>query len=81
MAERAYGVDALDEAIARVDFPISKKELVDQLGDEMVEVVKGYPIRLWMLLANCPDKVFHSRDEFLTCDAVQEALRTEDEAV
>lgn len=75
-----YGIDALADLLDEVEFPIGKKELIDRYGNEMVEVVEGHPVRLWLLLANCPEKSFKSREDFLTCQSVEEAIRTEEEA-
>lgn len=79
MPKGKYGLDALEALITKLEFPISKREIIDHFGDEMVEVVEGHPVRLWMLLANCPEKRFESREDFLTCRAVIEAIRTERE--
>ncbi len=79
MPENKYGIAALEVLISKLDFPISKQEIIDRFGNEMVEVVEGHPVRLWMLLANCPEKRFESREDFLTCDAIVEAVRTEQE--
>ncbi|MHB0975747.1 MAG: DUF5789 family protein [Candidatus Aquicultorales bacterium] len=75
----AYGKEALGRLADEVSFPISKRRLLQEHGQEMIEIVEGHPVRLWMLLANCPERDFMSKQDLITCPAVEEAIRTEEE--
>ena len=66
------------EAVGTVTFPISKRELLDQVGDDTV-LLQGRNVALHDLIKDIHDDHFASESEFL--DALEnEYTRPEDEA-
>lgn len=56
----AYGAAAITHALADVDFPKSKKELINQYGNEEIEFKKGEPCKLREVLQDLPDQTYNS---------------------
>jgi hypothetical protein len=56
----AYGAAAVSMAIKGVDFPISKRDLINRYGDKKVEITKGNPQNLRDILEDIPNETFHS---------------------
>lgn len=55
---------AVMEAVATVAFPISKRELLDQVGEETV-ILQGRNVSLHDLIKDVHDDYFDSEDELL----------------
>lgn len=59
----AYGAAAVTQAIKGVNFPISKQDLIDQYGNQEVEITKGNPVMLSDILEDVTENSFNtSRD-------------------
>lgn len=54
---------AIEEAVANVTFPISKRELMDQMGDGTA-IFNGSNVDLHDLIRDLNDDFFESEDEF-----------------
>lgn len=57
-------LSAIEEAIRPVTFPISKRDLLDQLADEDTVVLNGRNLDLRTLVKDLHDDFFDNEDEF-----------------
>ena len=57
-------LEAIEEAIRSVTFPISKRDMMDQIADEDTVVLNGRNVDLRTLVKDLPDDFFDSEDEF-----------------
>lgn len=57
-------VEAIEEAIRAVTFPISKRDMLDQIADEDTVVMNGRNVDLRTLVKDLPDDFFDNEDEF-----------------
>lgn len=55
---------AIEEALRPVTFPISKRDLLDQLSDEDSVVLNGRNVDLRTLVKDLHDDFFETEDEF-----------------
>ena len=60
MPGHAYGAAAITKALAGVDFPKSKNEIVKQHGDKQIEFKKGEPCKLKDIIKDIPEQTFNS---------------------
>jgi hypothetical protein len=57
-------VSAIENALRDITFPISKKDMIDQIADEDTIVLAGRNVELRQLVRDLPDDFFESEDEF-----------------
>jgi hypothetical protein len=55
---------AIESAVRDVTFPISKRDLLDQIGEGETVVIGGRNVDLRTLVRDLPDDFFESEDEF-----------------
>lgn len=59
-------VNAIEDALRTVTFPISKHELLDEIDEGETVVMEGRNVELRELVRDLHDDVFESEDEFRT---------------
>ena len=57
-------IEAIEEAIRSVTFPISKRDMLDQISEEDTVVLNGRNKDLRTLVKDLPDDFFDDEDEF-----------------
>lgn len=63
-------LSAVEEAVDRFTFPISKRDMMDGIADDETLLMDGRNVELRTLVRDLNDDFFESEDEF------REALRT-----
>lgn len=57
-------LEAIEEAIRAITFPISKRDMLDQIADEDTVVLNGRNLDLRTLVKDIPDDFFDDENEF-----------------
>ena len=57
---QAFGAAAITHAIKGMDFPKSKQELINEVGNEEVEFEKGQPMKMRDILEMLPSDEYNS---------------------
>lgn len=70
-----YGAASLGEALKGVNFPISRKDLMDMAGDRQVEVEKGKMMSMRDLLMACPHDMYNSPVDVTTCPEIEQKMK------
>jgi len=65
-------VNAIENALRDITFPISKRDMLDQIGEEETVVLAGRNVELREIVRDLHDDFFESEDEFRT--ELQDAL-------
>ena len=55
---------SVEEAVGDITFPISKRDLLEQLSDDASAIVAGRNVDLHEMIKDLHDDFFHSEDEF-----------------
>lgn len=71
----AYGAAALTQALKGVDFPISRMDLINQVGDRQIEVEKGKPMMMRDVLMACPHDMYNSPVDVVTCPEIEQKIK------
>ena len=71
----AYGVAAVTQALAGIDFPAKKSDLLAQAGHKKIEYHKGHPVELRRLIHDFPNEEFPTMAEVV--EAVSDAAKQE----
>lgn len=53
----AYGVAAVTEKLKGIDFPASKQEVIDRIGDEDIQWSKDKKVNLRVIFDRMPDRL------------------------
>ncbi len=71
----AYGAASLSEALKGVNFPISRQDLMNQVGNRQVEVEKGKMMPMNDLLNACPHDMYNSPVDVTTCPEIEQKMK------
>lgn len=71
----AYGMASLSEALKGVDFPISKHDLIQQIGDRNVQVEEGKTLKMSEFLEACTHETYHSVTDVTTCPDIESKMK------
>lgn len=71
----AYGAASLTQALSGVNFPISRQDLINQVGDRQVEVVKGKTMMMKDLLMACPHDMYNSPVDVTKCPEIEQKIK------
>lgn len=59
-------VTAIENALRNITFPISKREMLDEIGEEETIILGGRNVELRTLVRDLNDDFFDTEDEFRT---------------
>jgi hypothetical protein len=62
-------------ALQGVEFPISKKSLINEVGDRQVEVLEGKMMSMRELLMMCSHDSYESDADVIQCPEIVSAVR------
>lgn len=71
----AYGMASVSQALQGVNFPISRQELMDKVGDRQVEVEKGKMMSMRDIISACPHEMYNSPIDVTTCPEIEQKLK------
>lgn len=71
----AYGIAAVTQALHGLDFPTTKKEILDHVGSKEIEYRKGQPVSLRRIIEDAPADDYPSMANVV--EAVSDALHEE----
>jgi len=71
----AYGAASLTQALQGVNFPISRQELINQVGDRQVEVEKGKMMSMGDIVSACPHEMYNSPIDVTTCPEITQKMK------
>jgi hypothetical protein len=66
---------SLVSALQGVDFPISKRSLINQVGDREVEVLEGKTMTMKELLNACSHDNYDSEADVIQCPEIVSTMR------
>ncbi|MCL4499863.1 MAG: hypothetical protein M1335_06455 [Chloroflexi bacterium] len=70
-----YGMAALGEALKGVDFPISRQDLINQVGDRQVEIEKGRSMMMREFLGACSHNIYNTVTDVTTCPEIEQKMK------
>ena len=56
----AFGIGAITQALSGMEFPVTKKDLLDRAGNQEIEYRKGQPVKLRQIIEDLEDEEFPS---------------------
>jgi hypothetical protein len=56
----AFGIAAITQALSGLEFPATKKDLLERAGNQQIEYRKGQPVSLRQLIEDLEDEEFPS---------------------
>lgn len=71
----AFGIGAVTQALSGMEFPVSKKDLLERAGNQQIEYRKGQPVSLRQIIEDLEDEKFPSMANVV--QAVSGALKEE----
>jgi hypothetical protein len=71
----AYGIAAITQALHGLDFPATKDDLLEHVGNQEIEYRKGQPVSLRRIIEDAPEDDYPSMANVV--EAVSEALHEE----
>ncbi|MDC3956142.1 DUF2795 domain-containing protein [Polyangium jinanense] len=71
----AFGIGAITQALAGMEFPVTKQDLLERAGDQEIEYRKGQPVSLRQIIEDLEDEEFPSMANVV--QAVSGALKEE----
>lgn len=70
-----YGMASLSEALKGVSFPISKQDLINQVGDRDVQVEEGRTMKMREFLEACPHDWYNTVTDVTTCPQIEQKMK------
>ncbi|MDI1444987.1 DUF2795 domain-containing protein [Polyangium sp. 6x1] len=71
----AFGIGAITQALAGLEFPVTKQDLLARAGNQEIEYRKGQPVKLRQIIEDLEDEEFPSMANIV--QAVSPALKEE----
>ncbi|MCL6472040.1 MAG: hypothetical protein K6T91_04435 [Firmicutes bacterium] len=71
----AYGTASLTQALEGVNFPISRNDLIEQVGNRQVEVDKGKMMPMRDLLMACSHEMYNSPVDVVSCPEIEDKMK------
>jgi len=71
----AYGMASVSQALEGVNFPISRQELMDKVGDRQVEIEKGKMMPMSDLISACSHEMYNSPIDVTTCPEIEQKMK------
>lgn len=70
-----YGMASLSEALKGVDFPISKQDLIQQVGNRDVQVEQGKTLKMSDFLNACSHDTYNTVTDVTTCPEIESKMK------
>ncbi len=74
MREEKRGASSLAEALRGIQFPISKRDVIECFGDNRFAVKEGVEMSVREVVEACPHESYSSMEDILTCPPIKKKL-------
>ncbi|MHB0975740.1 MAG: DUF5789 family protein [Candidatus Aquicultorales bacterium] len=71
----AFGMASLSEALRDVSFPISRNDLINQVGDRDVQVEQGKTMKMRDFLSACSHDMYNTVTDVTTCPEIESKMK------
>lgn len=71
----AMGEASLSKALEGVNFPISRQDLINQVGDKQVEVEEGKTMSMSELISACEHETYNSPIDVTSCPDIRNKMK------
>ncbi|MCL5292664.1 MAG: hypothetical protein M1548_09130 [Actinobacteria bacterium] len=70
-----YGMASLSEALSGVHFPISKQDLINQVGNRDVQVDERHTLKMSDFLQACVHETYNLVTDVTTCPQIEQKMK------